>query len=246
MQMGFNNDVEYKRLTLHIQTEDHGLPAMKITSQVFLGGAIVDTKTMSYEGEIDGLEDEPRDERIRAIMKGLHRKFYQRIHEGIYDEKLPITNEAQAEADAAAAVDAPAAAPAKPVAPVAAESSDVGLEVPTDMIEAEGFTVAGEHAELGADYEANSRGAPMVDFEPETLRGNNIEALAAAASGPTGAGFVQLGGLGSGAHEIAEEVPRPAGKLPNAAVPMYGSTRAFQGLEVKENFGALLLEALSA
>lgn len=234
MQMGFNNDVEYKGLTLHIQTEDHGLSAMKITSQVFRGGAIVDSKTMSYVKEVDGMEDEARDEKIRAIMKALHRKFYQRIHEGIYDAQLPL-EEAPAAPD-----EAPAPEPEEP--PVEAPSEEPGLDVPTEMLAAEGFAVAGEMETLGKAYEEQSRGAPMTDFEPETLRGEDIEEMAAQMSGPTGPGFVQLGGLGSGAHEIPEAANAPA----EPSTPVYSGEKCFLGLDVPGDFGAVLLRALSA
>jgi hypothetical protein len=83
MQMGFNNDVPYKNIVVHIQTEDHGLGSKKITSQVFFNGAILASKTVSYEQEIVPFpQPEARDERIRAMMKALHRHFYKLIHAG--------------------------------------------------------------------------------------------------------------------------------------------------------------------
>lgn len=152
MQMGFNNDVPYKGATLHIQTEDHGLNAKKVTSHVFRGGAILDSKTVSYEDEIASFDDpQQRDERIRAFMKALHRHFYKRIHAGEYDELLDL--------------DAPAE--------TAPEASDVdpgesaaGLSSPEAHLVAEGFEIAGDHEELGELYDAHSRGEPLDDFEP--------------------------------------------------------------------------------
>ncbi|MFT4703064.1 MAG: hypothetical protein ACI81R_000752 [Bradymonadia bacterium] len=99
MQMGFNNDVDYKTLTLHIQTEDHGMRSKKITSQVFYSGAILESKTMSYADDIDAIEGTAaQEERIRHLMKALHKKFYQRIHQATYDEHLPLPDEAFASA----------------------------------------------------------------------------------------------------------------------------------------------------
>ncbi len=136
MQMGFNNDVDYRGLTVHIQTEDHGLRSKKITSQVFFSGAIVDSRTVSYEAEIAEIEDDAvRDEQIRRLMKGLHRQFYRRIHAGEYDDRLPIEEEAPAEPQ------------------------------PEDEAVVEEFRVAGEHHELGATYEAHSRGPAMSSAE---------------------------------------------------------------------------------
>lgn len=136
MQMGFNNDVEYRGLTVHIQTEDHGLRSQKITSQVFFSGAIVDSRTVSYEAEIADVEDDSaRDEQIRRMMKALHRQFYRRIHAGEYDDRLPVEGEGPAE-------------------PAAEDEATV-----------ESFRVAGEHSSLGATYDAHSRGPAMSSAE---------------------------------------------------------------------------------
>ncbi|MEZ5252208.1 MAG: hypothetical protein R2713_24250 [Ilumatobacteraceae bacterium] len=136
MQMGFNNDVEYRGLTVHIQTEDHGLRSKKITSQVFFSGAIVDSRTVSYEAEVaDIADDSARDEQIRRLMKGLHRQFYRRIHAGEYDDRLPIEGDT----------------PAEPK--------------PEDEAVVEEFRVAGEHHELGDAYAAHSRGPAMSSAE---------------------------------------------------------------------------------
>lgn len=169
MQMGFNNDVPYKGLVVHIQTEDHGLRTMKITSQVFHSGAILDSKTISYENEIAELDaDGPRDERIRHVMKALHKQHFKKIHAGVYDELLPLTDAA---AEDAAPSSADAIAPE--AAAEAAPEAELGLGVPTQMLEEAGIRVAGEMAAMQAEYDANSRGAPMDfgnvdDFEPMT------------------------------------------------------------------------------
>lgn len=172
MQMGFNNDVEYEGFTLHIQTEDHGLRSMKITSQVFQSGAIFDSKTVSYEQEIARFDaPKDRDEHIRRMMKALHRRFYKKIHAGEYNERLglapPVTADApeievhvEVEAeDLGAAVEAEAAG--------AVDDGFVptGLDIPMELLEAEGFRVAGEQEALGAVYEAHSRGPAMDPAE---------------------------------------------------------------------------------
>ncbi len=151
MQMGFNNDVPYKGATLHIQTEDHGLSSMKVTSHVFQGGAILDSKTVSYEEEIASFEEpQARDERIRAFMKALHRHFYKRVHAGTYDELLGLQS---TPADAEE---------------TSAEPSEDGLSSPEAHLAAEGFEIAGVHEELGEVYDAHSRGEPLADFEPQS------------------------------------------------------------------------------
>lgn len=91
MQMGFNNDVEYRGLTVHIQTEDLGRHQAKIMTQVFYGGAILEAKTVSYQEELDQIQD-PKAcvERIRLLMRALHKQAYRRLHDGAFDARLPL------------------------------------------------------------------------------------------------------------------------------------------------------------
>ena len=222
MQMGFNNDVDYKGLVVHIQTEDHGLRSKKITSQVFHGGAILESKTISYEEDIASYDDDgERDERIRKLMKALHKKFYQRIHEGLYDESLPLGEE-RVSADHLTVKD---------------DDAEPALETPAEMLGEDGFAVAGAHAGMAEEYAKNSRGEPvdLDSFEPGQLRG--VAEMAAGAASMDPSGFVPLGGLGSADDEPAAEAS------PSALV--YGDQAAFRGLDVKEeSLGAVILEAV--
>ena len=99
MQMGFNNDVDYLGMTLHIQTEDHGMAARKITSQLFFSGAILESKTLAYAASIEAIEVlEEQQELIRKQMRTMHKAFYKRIQEGAYDSKLVVHATREAEA----------------------------------------------------------------------------------------------------------------------------------------------------
>lgn len=110
MQMGFNTDIEHHGITVHIQTEDHGLGDSKITTQVFYSGRILDSRTISYAEAISSLGDgDERDAEITKRMRAIHRHFLNRIREGTYDGKLPIDDALKAPAAAApAAQDSPA------------------------------------------------------------------------------------------------------------------------------------------
>ena len=98
MQMGFNNDVDYLGMTLHIQTEDHGMAARKITSQLFFSGAILESRTLSYAASVEAIEElEEQQELIRKQMRTMHKAFYKRIQEGAYDSKLVVHATREAE-----------------------------------------------------------------------------------------------------------------------------------------------------
>ena len=86
MLIGFNNDVEYRGKTFHIQTEDHGEGDPRIETQLFFSGAILDTVITSYEETLEGYDGPEAEERIRAQMKASHRSLYKKLMAGEYDE----------------------------------------------------------------------------------------------------------------------------------------------------------------
>ncbi|MFP4598572.1 MAG: hypothetical protein ACOC9W_00825 [Persicimonas sp.] len=90
MLIGFNNDVEYRDMTFHIQTEDHGEGDPRIETQLFHSGAILDTVITSYEETIEGYEGQEAEERIRAQMKASHRSLFKKLMAGEYDEMVGL------------------------------------------------------------------------------------------------------------------------------------------------------------
>lgn len=91
MQMGFNNDVEHLGLTLHVQTEDQGMVARKITSQVFFAGVILEARTLAYAPAVEqAATAEEREELVRKQMRTMHKAFFKRIQEGHYDARLRV------------------------------------------------------------------------------------------------------------------------------------------------------------
>jgi hypothetical protein len=86
MLIGFNNDVEYRGKTFHIQTEDHGEGDPRIETQLFHSGAILDTVITSYQEILDEYDGEEADERVRAQMKASHRSLFKKLKAGEYDD----------------------------------------------------------------------------------------------------------------------------------------------------------------
>lgn len=102
MQMGYNTDVDHRGITVHVQTEDHGLSAKKITTQVFCSGRILDSRTVSYAEAVAAIIDEDtQGSEITKRMRAIHKHFLNRIREGNYDAKLPIDGQAPTETPAA-------------------------------------------------------------------------------------------------------------------------------------------------
>lgn len=89
MEIGFNNDVIYRGTTFHIQTEDHGEGDPRVSTQLFLSGAIFDSKTVNYGHLIEGIADEEaRKAKVRKVMVGAHRALYKKLFKGDYDAAL--------------------------------------------------------------------------------------------------------------------------------------------------------------
>lgn len=94
MQMGYNTDVEHRGITVHVQTEDHGLGGRKITTQVFCSGRILDSRTISYAEAIAAIVDEEaQGQEITKRMRAIHKHFMNRVREGVYDTKLPLDDQ---------------------------------------------------------------------------------------------------------------------------------------------------------
>ena len=91
MLIGFNNDVEYRELVFHIQTEDHGERDGNISTMIFHKGQIIDLKKVPYSDLIDSHEDtEEREHAIRKRMVGMHRQLYKRLFSGLYDQVVGL------------------------------------------------------------------------------------------------------------------------------------------------------------
>ena len=99
MQIGFNNDVDYRGKTFHIQTEDRGLASGKIETQVFHAGAILDTAIIPYGNQIEGLEGDDAVNKVRDMMKAAHKNFYKKLHSGEYDSMVGLEPVAVEEVD---------------------------------------------------------------------------------------------------------------------------------------------------
>jgi hypothetical protein len=102
VQIGLNTELDFEGVTYHVQTEDHGLKRMKIQSQIFNGGQILDTINISYEKSIADLDgdDNQRDKTIRKKMRALHALCYRNIQGGKYlpgkkDKKASLSAEAE-------------------------------------------------------------------------------------------------------------------------------------------------------
>ena len=108
MQIGVNQNVEYKGSVYHIQTEDGGAGNPVITTVLLKGGEVLGSKRTPYD-DIVGVEDLAS--AVKELMKVQHKAMLVELKDGLYDlseEGAEGTEEAPApEAVEAEAVEGP-------------------------------------------------------------------------------------------------------------------------------------------
>lgn len=85
MLIGYNNDVQYRGKTFHIQTEDRGLATKQIETQIFHSGAILDTRIVSYEDLMKEKSKDARNRSIKSLMQATHKELFKNLMSGKYD-----------------------------------------------------------------------------------------------------------------------------------------------------------------
>lgn len=90
MLIGYNNDIDHRGKTFHIQTEDRGTNDDTIETQLFCGGAILDTNITNYTELVKGLEGKAREKKIKSIMQASHRSLFKKLMAGEYDSMVGL------------------------------------------------------------------------------------------------------------------------------------------------------------
>ncbi len=72
MFAGFNNNVVYNNDTYHVQTENGGLKNPVITTLIYLKGAIVASKKISYQ---DIVHEKNPEETVKNLMENQHKNM---------------------------------------------------------------------------------------------------------------------------------------------------------------------------
>ncbi len=82
MLLGYNQNVYYKGVTFHVQTEDNGVKNPYIVTHVFISGNIIATKKTSY---MDIIKIENLEKILRELMEEQQKEMVQKIQNGEYD-----------------------------------------------------------------------------------------------------------------------------------------------------------------
>jgi len=91
MFLGYNTNVYYNGNIYHIQTEDSGIRNPVIISLIYLKGAIIASKKISYSHMVG--EPDYR-KKIKRLMEEQHRGMITELLEGNYTEQYKPEREA--------------------------------------------------------------------------------------------------------------------------------------------------------
>lgn len=85
-QVGFNNNLKYKGIPFHVQTEDSGIDRPHIITHLFAdGGRIIKSHKRSYQDEVQRPDVALY---VRALMKGQHMEMALMLREGRFDDVI--------------------------------------------------------------------------------------------------------------------------------------------------------------
>jgi hypothetical protein len=103
MLPGFNHNLRHRDRVFHVQTEDGGLSAPQLLTQVFIEGHLIGIEKSSYaELLAPGTDPAVRTTRIRGRMQEQHKRQMKLLVAGAYDAKVAVYLEAIARRDAPA------------------------------------------------------------------------------------------------------------------------------------------------
>ncbi len=85
MHLGYNQNVSYKGVVYHIQTEDGGPGNPVITTQLFKGGVILATRRTSYS---DIIKSGKLDVVVKEIIREQHSSISKELLDGSLDDLL--------------------------------------------------------------------------------------------------------------------------------------------------------------
>lgn len=89
MLVGYNQNINYKGVTFHVQTEDNGVKNPYIVTHIFISGNIIATKKTSY---MDIVKIENIEEVLRELMEEQQREMVQKIQNGEFDSHPLVKN----------------------------------------------------------------------------------------------------------------------------------------------------------
>ena len=79
---GYNHNIDYAEKVFHVQTEDSGPTSFTITTEIFIGGNVIESRKQVY---CEGQESCPSDGDLRELMQTQHKAMMKELVNGAFD-----------------------------------------------------------------------------------------------------------------------------------------------------------------
>ncbi|TAN64203.1 hypothetical protein EPN18_00520 [bacterium] len=83
MNLGYNQNVTYKGIVYHVQTEDGGKSHPVVTTLLFVGGTIISSKKTSYA---DIIKSDQLDVIVKDLIKEQHASVVKALLSGAFNK----------------------------------------------------------------------------------------------------------------------------------------------------------------
>lgn len=79
--LGYNHNIRYRGLILHVQTEDSGMLSPHLFTHLFYEGVIIATRKLVYDSGSD-------EGAIKSLMQAQHKAVMKDLKKGLFDDKM--------------------------------------------------------------------------------------------------------------------------------------------------------------
>lgn len=79
---GYNHNIDYAEKVFHVQTEDSGPTSFSITTDIFIGGNVIESRKQIY---CENQESCPPEDELRGIMQNQHKTVMKELVNGAFD-----------------------------------------------------------------------------------------------------------------------------------------------------------------
>ena len=81
--LGYNHNVRYRGVVLHVQTEDSGVQNPHVYTHLFHGGVIITTRKLVYDASA-------AQEVVKSLMQAQHKAVLKDLRSGAFEDKIDL------------------------------------------------------------------------------------------------------------------------------------------------------------
>ncbi len=88
MSQGINENIRYKGIVFHVQTEERGKERPVLVCTLFYRGLILSEERLEYRDIINSENSDPFHNPVNQLRKDIHKQMIENLRKGLYDEKI--------------------------------------------------------------------------------------------------------------------------------------------------------------